>query len=62
MYVCGEKLIKGRPDREIVQGVLDHFDIDNEINFEERYLDDLLNRFRQTLFKLMLFLGSNPRI
>lgn len=59
MYICGEKIVKGRPSSEIIQYVLDSFNIETELNFEERYLDDLLNIFLQTLFKLNAFLSSN---
>ena len=59
MYICGEKIVKGRSSAEITQEVLDSFDLADELNFEVRYLNDMLNLFLQTLFKLNIFLSSN---
>jgi hypothetical protein len=59
MYVCGEKLVKGTPNKEIIQEILNSFDPDCQCNFEERYIKGILNLFLQTLFKLMSFLAGN---
>jgi hypothetical protein len=59
MYICGEMIIKCKSRIKITQDVIDKFDIENEINFEDRYLVDLLNLFLKTLFKLAVFLSSN---
>jgi len=59
MYIWRNKLIKNKSKSEIADDVTGSFAIDNELNYEERYVDQSLRLFIQTVSKLMDFLNRN---
>ena len=58
MLIIGSKLVKCKSNKEIADKVCNSFDINLNFNFEERYINYWLRLFRQTLFKLIVFLES----
>jgi hypothetical protein len=59
MYIWKNKLIKNKSKSKITDEVTGSFDIDKELNYEERYVDRSLSLFRQTVIKIIDFLTRN---
>lgn len=59
MYIWKNKLIRNKTTSEIADNVTGSFDIDNELNYEERYVKQSLRLFIQTVGKLQDFLIRN---
>jgi hypothetical protein len=59
MYIWKNKLIKNKSKSKIADDVTGSFDIDNELNYEERYVDQSIRLFIQTVGKLLDFLNRN---
>jgi hypothetical protein len=58
MTITGNKLVRGKSNKEIADKICNSFDTD-DFNFEERYVNYWLRFFRQTVLKLISILKSN---
>lgn len=59
MVICGKALSEEKDFGEIADEVIFSFEPDDNINFEERYIQRFLTLFRQTCLKLFVFLSKN---
>ncbi len=58
MFLCGRVINEETSLTCLADDIYNSFDLD-VINFEERYIKRLMALFRQTIFKLKLFLSQN---
>jgi hypothetical protein len=61
MYIWRNKLIKNKSKSKIADEITGSFSLDKELNYEERYVDQSLSFFRQTVSKLRDFLNRNSQ-
>ena len=59
MAICRKALTEKKDSGKIADEIVYSFEPDDNINFEERYIQRFLKLFRQTCLKLFIFLNKN---